>query len=93
MRTIIRELKTSLNTYTIVYDEQSKMYFAINQNDIDENGKLTKEYNGITGHANEDINDTINSVIFTDKIKLKMSKGYDFETAFMLSIEPPLTSR
>lgn len=28
MKTIIRELKTSLNTYAIVYDNESKMYFA-----------------------------------------------------------------
>ena len=86
MKTIIKEVKTCLNTYAIVYEEKSKLYFAINRDDINENGKLTKEYNGITGHANKDINDTINSVIFADKIKQKMNDGCDFETAYMLSI-------
>lgn len=87
MRTIVKELVTSLNAYTIVYDEASKMYFAINQNDIDENGCLTKQYNGISGHANKNIEDTVESVILTDNIRRFMAMGNSFEDAYELAMK------
>lgn len=87
MKTMIKELVTSLNTYAIVYDEASKMYFAINRKDIDENGCLTKRYDGISGHANKNIEDTVESVILSDSIKHLMSMGNSFEDAYKLAMK------
>ena len=50
----ITTVKTTRSTYIIVLNEKHGVYMAINEKDIDENGKLTKEYNGITALSNKD---------------------------------------
>ena len=78
----IQELKTSQATYTIAYNYRHKLYFAINNEDLDENGRLTNVYNGIKGCASAYLDNCIKGVTERDKVKELIAQGYSQEEAF-----------
>lgn len=82
IKTIIKNLTTSRGNYTVVWNDEHKAYFAINKNDIDENGRLTTEYNGIMGCANGNLSECIDERIKRDEIRTLIDNGLPFAEAF-----------
>ena len=50
------------NVYEVIKDNDG-FYWAFNEKYIDEDGRLTKQFNGITGHRNDNVNDTLIAVM------------------------------
>lgn len=71
-------------TFKIVKCEN--YYMAINTKDIDENGVLTKSYNGINGHATKSIQKTINSVKYSLDVDILMQEGHSLEDALNMAM-------
>lgn len=63
-------------TFKVVQDEEG-YFLAINKDDIDSNGVLTKNYNGITGHASKDMYETIRLTKQRVDIDIMVEEGYD----------------
>ncbi len=49
-------------TYEVVRDNDN-YFWAFNEKDIDSNGRLKKEFNGLTGYRNAELNDTLIAVM------------------------------
>lgn len=58
----IRTFTYKGETFEVIKDGDN-YYWAFNEKFIDENGRLTKEFNGITGHRNDNLKDTLCAVM------------------------------
>ena len=76
-KVVVREFVTHGHSFAICRDNEGN-YWGFNLADLDENGRLAKEYNGITGHRNATVIETMracyqtartNNEIDRDKLK------------------------
>ena len=77
LRVEVKELRTVLESYVVVYNDEHDVYMAINKKDIDENGKLTKVYNGVTGNACKDARNCIQQTLDGDEFRKLINEGVD----------------
>lgn len=87
MTTIVREFITSENRYAIVYNEAEKWYGAINYKYIDENGRLTRQLNGLQMKIGDSVEKVINNVLFAEKFRALIAQGMSLEEASLAMLE------
>lgn len=76
-KVVVKEFVTHGHSFAICRDNEGS-YWGFNLAELDENGRLAKEYNGITGHRNKTVIETMracyqtaraNNEIDRDKLK------------------------
>ena len=67
--------------FYIVKDSENR-YWGIEKKWFDQNGMLTKQFNGITGHMSKRVQDTINRTLDTIEIDYLKDQGMTNNEAF-----------
>ena len=80
MTTFVKTLGIREQEYVVVKDDEG-YYLAINKEYLDENGRLTRELNGLQMHASKDINACVNSTIADVEIEHLENEGMTLEEA------------
>lgn len=87
-KVMVKEFITHGHTYVICKDNEGN-FWGFDRADLDEQGKLTKVYNGITGHRSSEMIDTMRrcyqSARTENEINREKLKADDIEEIMKLS--------
>lgn len=87
-KVMVREFVTHGHRYAICKDNEG-CFWGFDLSELDENGRLAKEYNGFTGHRSETMIDTMRkcyqSARTENEIDREKLKAFDIETVMKLN--------
>lgn len=72
-KTMVKEFITHNHSYAICIDSEGE-YWGFDLSDLDENGKLAKEYNGITGHHGKTMIETMRACYQSARTENEINK-------------------